>query len=108
MSAPELPVGLVYWMPSNVRRLSGISRMVRGVIAGRKSLLGAVEENEDAYEEGRLAIQENGITASDVVVGLSATTPFVLGALDEASNRKAKTMAIINNPNPDLAKSAIR
>jgi N-acetylmuramic acid 6-phosphate etherase len=86
----------------------GVSpRMVRGVIAGgEKALLGAVEENEDAYEEGRLAIQENGITASDVVVGLSASglTPFVLGALDEASNRKAKTMAIINNPNPDLAK----
>ena len=86
----------------------GVSpRMVRGVIAGgKKALLGAVEENEDAYEEGRLAIQENGITASDVVVGLSASglTPFVLGALDEASNRKAKTMAIINNPNPDLAK----
>ena len=85
----------------------GVSpRMVRGVIAGgEKALLGAVEENEDAYEEGRLAIQENGITASDVVVGLSASglTPFVLGALDEASNRKAKTMAIINNPNPDLA-----
>ncbi|HPD11907.1 MAG TPA: N-acetylmuramic acid 6-phosphate etherase [Bacilli bacterium] len=86
----------------------GVSpRMVRGVIAGgEKALLGAVEENEDAYEEGRLAIQENGITASDVVVGLSASglTPFVMGALDEASNRKAKTMAIINNPNPDLAK----
>ena len=39
----------------------GVSpRMVWGVIAGgEKALLGAVEENEDAYEEGRLAIQEN-------------------------------------------------
>ena len=99
-------VGLVYWMPSNPPTFGVSPRMVRGVIAGRKALLGAVEENEDAYEEGRLAIQENGINASDVVVGLYASglTPFVLGALDEASNRKAKTMAIINNPNPDLAK----
>ena len=29
-----------------------------GVIAGEKSSARAVEENEDTYEEGRLAIQE--------------------------------------------------
>lgn len=81
------------------------SKTVRGVIAGgQKALLGAVEENEDAFVEGKLAICENEINEFDVVVGLSASglTPFVLGALDEAKTRQAKTIAIINNPNPEL------
>ena len=63
-----------------------------------------MEENEDAFVEGKLAICENEINEFDVVVGLSASglTPFVLGALDEAKTRQAKTIAIINNPNPEL------
>lgn len=84
---------------------SAPSEMVQGIIAGGDEALKiAIEGAEDSEEQGCLAIQKNAITAQDIVVGIAASgrTPFVHGALKEASRLKAKTALItcmdLSNP----------
>lgn len=77
--------------------------MVQGIIAGGwDALRRAVEKAEDFPENGAQAIQERGIQEQDVVAGIAAssTTPFVIGALEEAKRIGAKTLFITCNPNP--------
>jgi N-acetylmuramic acid 6-phosphate etherase len=74
--------------------------LVQGVIAGGPSaMVQAVEGAEDLPELGRADVQTNGVRASDVVVGITASgrTPYVIGALEEARRRKAKTIALSCN-----------
>ncbi len=75
--------------------------LVQGVVAGGVSALHrSVEGAEDEPGGGALAIDERGVTETDVVCGLSASgrTPFVLGALAAARKHGAKTILLTCNP----------
>jgi len=66
--------------------------MVQGIIAGgAAALVKSSEGLEDSREGGAKAIDEYGITAADVLVGIAAggTTPYVHGALAEVRKRGA-------------------
>lgn len=83
--------------------------LVQGFIAGGdKALRTAVEGCEDSRQLGEALIVEKGITGGDVVVGISAsgTAPFVDAALAKAREIGAVTVAIVNNPDSGLKKSA--
>ncbi len=71
--------------------------MVQGIIAGGSSALhSALEAAEDDPRAGAVAIRHRGVNGKDVVVGIAASgsTPFVLGALDEAKRRRAQTFLL--------------
>jgi len=83
-------------------------RVVQGVIAGGdRALRSAVEDAEDDMHAGSLALEERGLTLGDVVLGISAsgTTPFVLGAIDSATNLGARTIGLTCDPGSPLAES---
>lgn len=76
--------------------------MVQGHIAGGDTALRtAVEGCEDDFDGGSKLVRECGITAKDVVVGITASgsAPFVLGALEEAKICGAATIGVVNNFN---------
>ncbi|HFC08501.1 MAG TPA: N-acetylmuramic acid 6-phosphate etherase [Chloroflexi bacterium] len=82
---------------------------VVGVIAGgRAALTEAVEEAEDSLENGIRAIRDLEAGPLDSVVGIAASgrTPYVLGALTEARQRGALTVALICNLPAPLAEVA--
>lgn len=75
--------------------------LVQGIIAGgRKALVRAVEGAEDSQENGVKVIDRKKVKSADVVVGIAACglTPFVLGALNRARERKAATIFITCAP----------
>ena len=74
---------------------------VQGIIAGGvTALFKSVEGAEDDPVQGAIAIRQRGVTARDLVCGITASgrTPFVLGSLNEARNIGAKTMLLTCNP----------
>lgn len=74
---------------------------VQAIIAGgTRALYSAVEAAEDDPVAGAEAVHQRGVTGRDVVVGIAASgrTPFVLGALDEARQRGAKTFLLSFSP----------
>jgi N-acetylmuramic acid 6-phosphate etherase len=74
---------------------------VQGIIAGGATALSrSVEGAEDERGSGALAIDERGVTAADVVCGITASgrAPFVIGALTEAKKRGAQTILLTCNP----------
>lgn len=78
--------------------------LVQGIIAGgANALIRSVEGAEDDPGSGALAVEERGVSATDVVCGISASgrTPFVLGALGEAKKRGAQTILLSCNPERD-------
>ncbi len=82
---------------------------VQAILAGGyEACYGAVEAAEDDPIAGAAAIAERGVTAGDVVVGVTASgrTPFTLGALKAARSLGAITIGIACNPNPDIARVA--
>ncbi|MDQ6625928.1 MAG: N-acetylmuramic acid 6-phosphate etherase [Verrucomicrobiota bacterium] len=75
--------------------------LVQGIIAGGVSALhSSVEGAEDQPEAGALAVAERGVTAGDVVCGITASgrTPFVLRALQRAAELEATTILLTCNP----------
>ena len=71
--------------------------LVQGILAGGKdALVKSSEALEDRPEDGAKAIADSKVTELDVVVGITAggTTPYVHGALKEAKNRGATTVAM--------------
>ncbi len=75
--------------------------MVQGIIAGgAPALHSAVEVAEDDPAAGGEAVRHRGVGRKDVVVGIAASgsTPFVLGALDEAKKRGARTFLLCFSP----------
>lgn len=83
--------------------------MVVGLIAGGpRAILHAVEGAEDDVEEGKRNLEEIGLTARDVVVGIavSGRTPYVVGALTYAHAIGAKTVSLTCNPASTLAAMA--
>lgn len=79
--------------------------MVQGHIAGGDlALRVAVEGFEDNAEEGAALIGRCGVTAQDVVVGISASgsAAFVIAALRKAAEVGAATIGVVNNKNTKL------
>ena len=75
--------------------------LVRGIIAGGEgAMFRAVENAEDSEDWGKRAIDEDGVQAGDVVVGISAAgrAPFVLGALKRAREIGATPIGVTCNP----------
>ena len=75
--------------------------LVQGIIAGgRRALVRAVEGAEDYAEDGAVAIENNRVRPSDIVVGLAACgmTPFVHGALKQARRIGAATIFVTCAP----------
>ena len=82
--------------------------MVQGIIAGgQRAIWEAVEGAEDDPAAGAAAVTFRGITKKDVVVGIAASgrTPFVWGALEEASRKGARTVLLCFNPNLKIQKT---
>ncbi|HHY75855.1 MAG TPA: N-acetylmuramic acid 6-phosphate etherase [Firmicutes bacterium] len=84
----------------------------RNVIAimpgGEKAMYKASEGSEDDQEDGAREIRERKVGPSDMVVGIASSgrTPFVAGALAEARNQKARTVAIVGDTSGPVAKEA--
>ena len=79
--------------------------MVIGRIAGgEKALTVAVEGFEDHPEYGAKDDADLDVSEKDVVCGIAASrrTPYVIGAIEEAKKRKAKTITIVCNPREHL------
>ncbi len=75
--------------------------LVQGIIAGGwPALHRAVEGAEDSDIAGAVAVTDRGVTAGDVVCGITASgnTPFVLGALRRARAIGARTILLTCNP----------
>ncbi len=75
--------------------------LVQGIIAGGiEAVFRAQEGAEDLPENGARAVEEYGVRAGDVIIGIAAsgTTPFVRGALTRAKALGATTGLIACTP----------
>lgn len=84
-------------------------RMVQALIAGgERAIRRAVEGAEDSAANGSRDLRRIGLKSNDVVVGIAAsgTTPYVLGALRFARQRKTTTVGITSNAGSPLARKA--
>jgi len=72
---------------------------------GPKALASASDVNEDSPEIGQRDIARRRPTRKDIVIGISASgrTPYVVGAVEYARARGAKTAAVTCNLNTPLA-----
>ena len=79
--------------------------LVQGFIAGGdRALRRSVEAAEDNPQSGADDVANAGVSESDVVVGIAAsgTTPYVIGAVQEARRRGAFTACIACSPGSPL------
>jgi N-acetylmuramic acid 6-phosphate etherase len=98
LDASEIPP--TYGMPQG---------LVIGIIAGGEiAIQRPVEQAEDSWEQGWLDLQQHQVNDKDVVIGIAAsgTTPYVIGALNEARKRGIATGCITCNQGSPLAKAA--
>lgn len=82
---------------------------VVGIIAGGdEALKRAVEHAEDDASRGWQDLAVYKPTAEDCVIGIAAsgTTPYVIGAIEEARKRGLLTGCITSNPHTPLAAAA--
>lgn len=80
--------------------------LVQAYIAGGDTALRtAVEGCEDDAEGGEQLIADIGVTARDVVVGITASgsAPYVLGAIRQAKQAGARTVGLTTNRDTRLA-----
>ena len=84
------------------------SLVVALVAGGRAAMFEAVEGAEDDASAGARDLAAAGVTRKDVVVGIAASgsTPYVAGALEEAKEAGALTVAVVCRPGAALAKRA--
>ncbi|MCA6422790.1 MAG: N-acetylmuramic acid 6-phosphate etherase [Flavobacterium sp.] len=83
--------------------------LVNGIIAGGdKAIRRAVENAEDNTKQAWIDLQENNITANDVVIGIAAsgTTPYVIGGIEKCNNNNIITGCITCNEGSPLASTA--
>lgn len=83
--------------------------LVQGVIAGGyDACYKAVEASEDDREAGARDLQDRGLTANDVVVGIAASgrTPYTIGAVEYARKIGALTVCVTCNENTEIARAA--
>lgn len=78
------------------------------IAGGEVALLRAVENAEDSGADGEARIDELGVDAGDVVIGVasSGATPFTVAAIKAARRRGALTIAIANNPGSPLLQAS--
>jgi N-acetylmuramic acid 6-phosphate etherase len=82
---------------------------VQGIIAGGEAALTrATEATEDDPAAGARDLAARGFTGRDVLVGIAASgrTPYVLGALEAASQLGAVTIGISCSPDSALSRAA--
>ena len=82
---------------------------VVGIIAGGdEALRHAVEKAEDSTEQGWRDVQAFHPKADDAVIGIAAsgTTPYVIGAIEQARQHGLLTGCITSNPDTPLAAAA--
>lgn len=82
---------------------------VVGLIAGGdRALVSSVEGAEDDPEAGEDAVAALGVGPEDTVIGISASgsTPYAVGAVEEAGRRGATTAAVACNADSRLAAAA--
>ncbi|TWT13309.1 N-acetylmuramic acid 6-phosphate etherase [Planomicrobium sp. CPCC 101079] len=88
----------------------GISpEVVMGFLAGgMKAFSEAVEGAEDSLEMGQEDLKSIRLTENDTVIGIAASgrTPYVIGALQYANEKGAKTVAISCNKNAEISQCA--
>jgi N-acetylmuramic acid 6-phosphate etherase len=80
--------------------------LVVAVIAGGdEAITKAVENAEDDEAQGWADLENHNVSEKDVIIGIAAsgTTPYVIGALQEAKKRNILTGSITNNPGSPLA-----
>lgn len=89
--------------------------LVQGIIAGGDAALRrSIEGAEDRPEDGAAALAERNVSDADAVCGIATggRTPYVLGALEEARRRGARTIFLSCTPalegEAELADVAIR
>jgi N-acetylmuramic acid 6-phosphate etherase len=83
--------------------------LVIGIIAGGDiAIQRPVEQAEDSWEQGWLDLQKHNVDDKDVVIGIAAsgTTPYVIGALNEARKLGITTGCITCNTGSPLAEAA--
>lgn len=83
--------------------------LVIGIMAGGdEALRNGLEEVEDSEDAGWRDLEVHGIAAKDVVIGIAAsgTTPYVIGALRRAQERKILTGCIVCNEGSPVASHA--
>src|ERR1700756_4535863 len=88
---------------------STLPQQIQYIMAGGpKALASASDVNEDSPELGQRDIARRRPTRKDIVIGVSASgrTPYVVGAVDYARARGAKTAAVTCNPNSELSQVA--
>ena len=82
---------------------------VIGLIAGGdEALKRAVEHAEDDFEQGWKDLERYLPTADDCVIGIAAsgTTPYVVGAIEQARQHGLLTGCMTSNPHTPLAAAA--
>ena len=80
--------------------------IVNSILAGgTEHLIEAREEMEDNFSEGWERLENENVSAKDIVIGISAsgTTPFVLGALEACRKNNIATGCIVSNPGSPIA-----
>ena len=85
------------------------SQQVQYLMAGGpKALASASDVNEDSPEMGQRDVAKRRPTRKDIIIGVSASgrTPYVVGAVEYARARGAKTAAVTCNLNSDLSQVA--
>jgi len=76
-------------------------KMVQGIIAGgEKAMFYSQEGAEDKEENGARDIDKKKVGMNDVVCGIAASlrTPYVVGAVKRAKQRRAHTIYVTTNP----------
>jgi N-acetylmuramic acid 6-phosphate etherase len=83
-------------------------RLVFLVAGGMVALTQSVEGAEDKALYGVRAVDEAGLTANDVVIGIAAsgTTPYTVAALGAANAAGAVTIAVANSPGSPLLQNS--
>jgi N-acetylmuramic acid 6-phosphate etherase len=82
--------------------------LVQGIMAGGSgALVKAAEGSEDDASQGARDLVTRGFTATDVLVGITASgrTPYVLGAVAEAKRMGGGTIGISCTPRSELAQA---
>ncbi len=76
--------------------------MVQGIIAGgREALVRSIEGAEDIEADGVKAINDRGVNARDVLIGITASghAPYVIGAIKRARELGTPVVALSCNKN---------
>ncbi|WP_442580235.1 N-acetylmuramic acid 6-phosphate etherase [Mesorhizobium sp. ASY16-5R] len=83
-------------------------RVVVLIAGGRDAFVDLPGAPEDDAAQAAKEVADNGLTAGDCLIALSAsgTTPYALGALEEAAKRGAATVGVANNAGTPLVMRA--